>query len=119
MKAANWSPMIGAISIAATTSATITSVDDDQRRNAAADAQPLGPPRDRIEQIGQRHAGHERQQHVAEQPEHRDEHRERRDPERDLPLQSSSPRHPAAAPGAPRHQAPASAEFMWRTHSAR
>ena len=38
---------------------------DDQRRDAAADAQPLQPVGERIEQIGERHAGDERQQDVA------------------------------------------------------
>ena len=78
----------------------MTSVDDDERRNRPADAQPLAAPRDRIEQIGERHPGHERQQDVAEQPQHRDEHRERRDPEDDLPLESHQQRTTPPDPGA-------------------
>ena len=39
---------------------------DEQRRHDARQAQPLQPVGDRIEEIGEHHAGHERQQDVAE-----------------------------------------------------
>ena len=50
--------------------ATITTMTTSSADTARLMPEPLGPSRDRIEQIGQRHAGDERQQHIAEQPEH-------------------------------------------------
>ena len=62
------------------------------RGNGAADAEPLHPLRQRIEQIGERHAGDERQQHVAEQPEQRDQDDERRTQKMSCRLSVTLPR---------------------------
>jgi hypothetical protein len=46
--------------------------------------EPVG---ERIEKIGQRHAGDEREQRVAQNPDQQDEDDQRPDPEQHLPLQ--------------------------------
>ena len=65
----------------------IANSEHDDRGEGAADAEPLQPVDQRIEQIGERHADDERQQHVAEQPEQRDENDQRAEPEDELPLE--------------------------------
>ena len=75
--------------------------------------------RQRIEQIGERHAGDERQQDSLSSQSKRDEHSERREPEHHLPLQRPL-RTSVSRPRAGAHQPlRLRAEFMWRTHSAR
>jgi len=90
----------------------------DQGGHRPADTEAFTAARQRIEQIGERHAGDERHQHGAEKPQQRDEYGERRHPERDLPLQGQ---HDASHCrfGRLAHQGPASAEFMCPTHLAR
>ena len=58
----------------------------------AIDAKPFDAVRNRIEQIGQRHARDERQQNAMQQPDQCDADQQRRDPEQNLPLQCH--RHP-------------------------
>ena len=57
--------------------------DDHQRREQPVHAHALEPGGQRIEQIGDHHAGHERQQNFAQQHDRRDDRRQHRDPERD------------------------------------
>ena len=61
---------------------------DEHRRHDARQPDPLQPVGDRIEEIGKHHAGHERQQDVAEDVEQdcKDDGRYR--PEADLPAKS-------------------------------
>ena len=54
---------------------------DRNRGDRAAEAEPLQPLDQRIEQIGEHHAGDERQQHVAQQPQQRNEDQQRAGPE--------------------------------------
>jgi hypothetical protein len=58
--------------------------DDDQRGDQPADAEALQPVRDRIEQIGKRHAGDERQQNLVQDPQRGHADKKRQHPERHL-----------------------------------
>src|SRR3989338_2060325 len=59
---------------------------DDARRRAARETVFLQPVGQRIEKIGDRHTGNERQENALEQPEHDDEHGDDGRPDGDLPL---------------------------------
>ena len=65
--------------------------DDHQRGDEPVDPHALQPVGERIEQIGERHAGDERQQNFAQDPDGRDADHERQHPEGHLPRQ----RHPS------------------------
>ncbi len=80
----------------------------DQPAHAAL-GQPFGQ---RVEDIGDGHAEHERQQNGAEQPQKEDGDEERHDPEHDVALHCPPPYRRC-------NQCPAPNEFIWRTHSAR
>ena len=58
---------------------------DEDRRHDARQAEPLQPVGDRIEEIGEHHAGHEGQQDLAEDVEEHRDHDRGDGPEADLP----------------------------------
>ena len=61
--------------------------DDDDRGKGATDAKTLNELNEGIEQIGERHTGDKGQQHIAEQPQHRNQYAKRREPENELTLE--------------------------------
>src|SRR5262249_54156785 len=61
--------------------------DHDEGGEDAGQAHPLEAISGRIQEIGERRAGHERQQHLVQQPDDQDEDCERPEPEQELALQ--------------------------------
>ena len=78
------SPSTGTIRISAIVSRKIITATITTEAIGTAEAQPLQPLDQRIEQIGEHHAGDERQQHVVQQPQQGDEDQQRADPENEL-----------------------------------
>ncbi len=67
--------------------------EDDKGCPEASDPKPLQPVGQRIEQIGKRKAGHERQEDAAEHIKQQDRRQKRDDPEPYLPLDVHRPSH--------------------------
>jgi hypothetical protein len=97
--------------------------DDDQRRHQPVDAELLQPVGDRRQEIGDRRAGDERQQDLAQQPQRQHHHDQHGQPEIDLTLEGLAVdlrRRDGLLPPPWRSLAHgfAAAAFMWRIHSA-
>ena len=81
--------------------------EDQERRAEPPDAHPLEAVGERVEEIGEREPGHERQQDAAKDVERGDGEDERGEPERDLSL------------GHHRRRSAVLQAAMWRSHPAR